>query len=322
MAPENPSSAVDTLIEGPVVDLAVTERRATGRAPWMEQPSFLDQAVKFLFLFLVAIVVVFPFVYVLAVSFSSSKDVLSGGLILFPRHPSLDAYQALLEGGVVAHALVVSVGLVVFGTAAKMIATTALAFGLSKRGVPGSKLILFMVLGTFLFSPGIIPNYLLVKALGMINTYQSLILPGLISVFNLVVMRNFFMDIPTDLVEAAQMDGANDWQLLWSVFLPLSKAVLAVIVLFYGVDIWNAFFNALLYLNDASMWPIQLVLRQYVLQGSALASATQLNPNQPPPPAETIQMAIVVLATVPILIVYPFLQKYFTKGVLTGAIKG
>ncbi len=319
----NPNPATsDVALTAGVLDLESTTSGAEGRPPWMEKPSILGQTVKFLFLFFVAVVMVFPFVYVLAVSFSSAKDVLAGGLILLPQHPSLDAYRALLEGGVVVHALEVSVGLVVFGTAAKMIATIALAYGLSKRGVPGAKIILFMVLGTLLFSPGIIPNYLLVKAVGMINTYQSLILPGLISAFNLVVMRNFFMDIPSELIEAAQMDGANDWQLLWDVYLPLSKAVLAVIVLFYGVDIWNAFFNAVLYLNDASMWPIQLVLRQYVLQGSALASAAQFNPDQPPPPAQTIQMAIVVLATVPILVVYPFLQKYFTKGVLTGAIKG
>jgi len=157
----------------------------------------------------------------------------------------------------------------------------------------------------------------------MIDTYQSLILPGLISAFNLIVLRNFFMNIPQDLMEAARLDGASDWQVLWQIVLPLSKAVLAVIALFYGVDIWNAFFNAILYLNDASMWPVQLVLRQYVLQGSSLAStAITLDPNQPPLPAQTLQMAIVVVATVPILVVYPFLQRYFTRGVLSGAIKG
>jgi ABC-type glycerol-3-phosphate transport system permease component len=177
-------------------------------------------------------------------------------------------------------------------------------------------------LATLLFRPGLIPSYLLVKNLGLIDTYQSLILPGLIGAFYLVILRNFFMNIPRELIEAARLDGASDWQVLVQVVLPLSKAVLAVIALFYGVDIWNAFFNAILYLNDASMWPVQLVLRQYVLQGSALASAMTLDPNQPPPPAQTIQMAIVVVATLPILVVYPFLQRYFAGGVLTGAIKG
>jgi putative aldouronate transport system permease protein len=288
----------------------------------MEPPSLPAQLGKFIFLAFIALVMVFPFLYVVAVSFSSARDVLAGGLILWPKNPSLEAYQAIFRGGIVARALGVSVGLVVVGTTAKMIATVTLAYGLSKRGVPGAKFVLFLVLGTLLFRPGMIPSYLLVKNLGMIDTYQSLILPGLISAFYLIILRNFFMNIPQELMEAARLDGASDWQVLWQIVLPLSKAVLAVVALFYGVDVWNAFFNAVLYLNDASMWPIQLVLRQYVLQGSAMASALTLDPNQPPPPAQTLQMAIVVVATLPILLVYPFLQRFFTRGVLTGAIKG
>jgi putative aldouronate transport system permease protein len=296
--------------------------RAGGRPVWMEAPSLPVQVAKAALLTLVMVVVLFPFVYVIAVSFSSERDVLGGGLILFPQHPTLDAYRALLRGGVVFRSLEVSVGLVTVGTAADMVFTIALAFGLSKRGVPGAKAVLLLVLGTLLFSPGLIPSYLLVKGLGLINTYPALVLPGLINAFNLIVLRNFFMNIPQELIEAARLDGASDWQVLWRLVLPLSAAALAVIALFYGVGIWDAFFNAILYLNDASKWPIQVVLQQYVLQGSALASAAQMNPNQPPPPAETIQMAIIVLATLPILLVYPFLQKYFAKGVLTGAIKG
>jgi putative aldouronate transport system permease protein len=318
---ENTSAAGDE-----IAAVAAVERmgsfRGSARPVWMEKPHPLAQAAKFIFLAFVAIVVAFPFVYIVAVSFSSAKDVLGGGLILFPKHPSLEAYQAILRGGVVTRALVVSVGLVAIGTALKMIFTIALAYGLSKSGVPGAKPVLFLVLGTLLFSPGLIPAYLLVKNLQLINTYTSLIVPGLVSAFNLVILRQFFMSIPQELLESARLDGANDWQILWRIVLPLSKASLAVVALFYGVDIWNAFFNAILYLNDASKWPIQLVLRQYVLQGSALASAVNLDPNQAPPPGQSIQMAVVVLATVPILLVYPFLQKYFSKGVLTGAIKG
>jgi ABC-type glycerol-3-phosphate transport system permease component len=295
---------------------------SSARPAWMEPPTLPGQIIKAAFLTFIALVMIFPFVYVVAVSFSSARDVLAGGLILWPKNPTLEAYQSIFRGGIVAHALGVSVGLVVFGTTAKMIATVALAYGLSKRGVPGAKFVLFLVLGTLLFRPGLIPSYLLVKNLGMIDTYQSLILPGLISAFYLLVLRNSFMSIPPELIEAARLDGASDWQVLWTIVLPLSKAVLAVIALFYGVDIWNAFFNAILYLNDASMWPVQLVLRQYVLQGSAMASALTLDPNQPPPPAQTLQMAIVIVATLPILLVYPFLQRYFAKGVLAGAIKG
>jgi ABC-type glycerol-3-phosphate transport system permease component len=203
-----------------------------------------------------------------------------------------------------------------------MIFTTTMAFGLAGRGVPGTRLVLLLIFGAMLFPPGMIPMYLLVKELGMIDSYASLIAPGLISAFNLIIVRQFFMNLPQELIDSARLDGASDWQLFWNIVLPLSKAVLAVVALFYAVGIWNSFFNAILYMNDATKWPIQVVLRQYVLQGSHLATAADINPNSPPPPAATMQMAIVVVATVPILIVYPFLQKYFTKGVLTGAIKG
>jgi len=202
--------------------------RASRRPAWMEEPGLLEQIAKGTVLALVALVMIFPFVYVVAVSFSSAQDVLAGGLILWPKNPSLEAYRAILRGGLVSRALTVSAGLVLFGTAAKMIVTVALAYGLSKRDVPG----------TLLFRPGLIPSYLLVKNLALIDTYQSLILPGLISAFNLIILRNFFMNIPSELVEAARLDGTSDWQVLWLIVLPLSKAVLAVIALFYGVEIW------------------------------------------------------------------------------------
>lgn len=297
-------------------------RRRDDRPPWMEQPHPLMTALKILVLAFIVVVMLFPFVNVIAVSFSSYKDVLGGGLILFPANPTLTAYEAIFQGGIVVRALQVSAGLTIFGTLAQMVFTTTMAYGLSRPGMPGSRAILFLVLGALLFAPGIIPNYLLIKELNLLNTYLALILPGLISAFNLIIVRQFFMNLPQELLDSARIDGASDWQVFWNIVLPLSKAVLAVVALFYAVGIWNSFFNAVLYLTDASMWPVQLVLRQYVLQGSSLAQAAEFNPNQPPPPPQTIQMAIVVVATLPILIVYPFLQKYFTRGVLTGAIKG
>ena len=314
-----PGSALG--VEGAAAMMA-RRRRSSARPVWMEEPPPLVQAAKAAALALIVFVMIFPLAYVISVSFSSAKDVLGGGLILFPRNPTLAAYRAIFEGGVVTRALQVSIGLTLIGTAIQMVFTTTLAFGLSKPGVPGARFVLFLVLGALIFSPGMIPSYLLVKELNLLDTYASLIVPGLIGAFNLIVVRNFFMSIPQELIDAARVDGANDIEIFWRIMLPLSKAVLAVIALFYGVGIWNSFFNAILYINDTTKWPIQVVLRQYVLQGSSLASAAQFNPNQPPPPAQTIQMAIVVVATVPILLVYPFLQKYFTRGVLTGAIKG
>ena len=163
----------------------------------------------------------------------------------------------------------------------------------------------------------------MVKQLGLLNSYASLILPVALNAFNLVVMRQFFLEIPHELVDSAKIDGASELRILWSVVLPLSGAVVAVIALLYAVFYWNAFFQALLYLSDSSMWPLQLVLRQYVIQGSPLPGVTAYSaPGGAPPPTQSIQMAVVVVATIPILLVYPFLQRYFTKGVLTGAIKG
>ena len=218
----------------------ISKRRGrTTRPVWMEKPNPLMQALKALMLFLLAMIMLFPFVYVIAVSFSSYSDTVRGGLILWPKHPTLDAYRAVLEGGVVARALKVSIGLTLFGTLAKMFATVTLAYGLSKPSVPGTRVVLFIALGSLLFSPGIIPSYLLVKELRLLDTFPALILPGLIGAFNLVILRNFFMNIPRELLEAAWIDGASDWQILWRITLPLSKAVLAVITLFYGVGIWK-----------------------------------------------------------------------------------
>jgi putative aldouronate transport system permease protein len=278
--------------------------------------------VKTVVLIVLAFLMVFPFIYVLAVSFSSFRDVLGGGLILFPAHPTLDAYNRIFTGGIVTRALQVSVGLTLVGTFVNVVMTVTMAYGLTKPSLPGSRFVLTTVLFTLLFSAGIIPNYLLVKQFGLLNSYASLILPGAISAFNLVILRQFFMNLPAELLESARIDGANDFWILWRIVLPLSKPVLAVVALFYGVAHWNDFFAATLYLNDADKWPIQLVLRQYVIQGSALSALITPDPLQPPPPPQTIQMAVVVVATVPILIVYPFLQRYFTKGVLSGAIKG
>lgn len=296
--------------------------QASTRPVWMEEPGPLMKAAKAITLLVLVVVMIFPMVYVVSMSLSSAADAARGGLVLFPKNPTLEAYRAILSGGVVQRALQVSFGLTLFGTAAQMLFTATMAYGLSRPTVIGARPVLYLVLGAMIFSPGMIPSYLLVKELGLINTYSALILPGLISAWNLIIVRNFFMNIPRELLDAARVDGANDLQVFTQIILPLSKAVLAVIALFYGVAIWNSFFNAILYLNDTGKWPIQLVLRQYVLQGTNLATAQSVEANSVPPPPETIKMAIVVVATVPILLVYPFLQKYFTKGVLTGSIKG
>ena len=302
---------------------AERKRRHSEKRPvWMEEPGPIMKVAKVLTLALIVIVMLFPMIYVVSMSFSSAADAARGGLVLFPKNPTLDAYRAILSGGVVQRALQVSLGLTLFGTAAQMLFTATMAYGLSRPSVIGSRVVLYFVLGALIFSPGMIPSFLLVSELGMINTYSALIVPGLISAWNLIIVRNFFMNIPHELLDAARVDGANDLQVFTQIVLPLSKAVLAVVALFYGVAIWNLFFNAIIYLNEPGKWPIQVVLRQYVLMGTNLASTEAVDTGAAPPPPQTIKMAIVVVATVPILLVYPFLQKYFTKGVLTGSIKG
>ena len=289
----------------------------------MEQPSRAQLAAKAIVLGLILVAVLYPFLSVVSTSLASQQDVdLGGGLVLLPLHPSLDAYASIFQGGVISHAIIVSISITTLGTLLSMLVTTGLAYGLS-RPVVGRKPLLMLTLLSLLFQPGIIPSYLVVKQLGMLNTYASLVVPVALNGFNLVVMRQFFLEIPHELIDSARIDGAGELRILLQIVLPLSGAVLAVVALLYAVFYWNAFFQALLYLQDSAMWPLQLVLRQYVIQGSPLPGVTAYSaPGGSPPPTQSIQMAVVVVATLPILIVYPFLQRYFTKGVLTGAIKG
>jgi len=287
---------------------------------WMEKPSRLSRWTQHTLLVLMALVMIFPFIYIGAVSISSYEDVIGRRLVIFPANPTLDAYRYVLASGIVTRAIGVSLFVTLVGTAVNLLMTITMAYSLSRRGVPGRGFVLGLVLFTILLAPGIIPRYLVVRQLGLLNSYWALILPGAISAFNLIVMRNFFMSLPDELIDSARIDGANDWQILWRIVVPLSKAVIAAIGLFYGVTHWNNFFDATLYITDSSKWPVQLVLRQFVLQAGLIPDAPDVAAVAPPP--LTIQMAIVVLATLPILVVYPFLQKYFTKGVLTGSIKG
>lgn len=289
------------------------------RPVWMGKPSALVQVLKLGVIAAISVLMLYPFLNVIAVSLADSAEVDFGGL--WPRVWSLEAYSSILRGGIVSRALLVSIGITVVGTACSMICTSMMAYGLTRTAdLPGMRVILYLALFTMLFGAGMIPNFLLIKSLGLLDSYAAMILPGLISAFNLVVLRNFYMQLPRELIEAARIDGCDDWQIFTRIVLPLSKAVSAVIALFYAVGYWNTFFSALLYVNDATKWPIQLVLNLYVVQGSPMPQIQ--DPNHLPPQPESVQMAVVVLAVLPILLVYPFLQKYFTKGVLTGAIKG
>jgi putative aldouronate transport system permease protein len=300
----------------------------SARAVWEEEPTAIGRFGKPVVLALIALVVAFPLYVVVVTSLSSTEAVTrAGGLVVVPRELTVSAYVQLLSGGVVTRALLISVVITVVGTAFSLGVTVLAAYGLSRPGSLFHRPLLFVVLLTFLFGPGIIPSYLVVNALGLIDHYASLILPAAVSAFNLIVMRSFFMGIPSELIDSARIDGAGEFAILRRIVLPLSKAVVAVVGLFYAVGYWNAFFNALLYINDNNKWPLQMVLRTYIVQQQPLPTgaggvATGVGLGLQPAPGLAIKMAIVVIAIVPVLLVYPFIQRHFQKGVIIGAVKG
>lgn len=301
--------------------LARTVLKRSPRPLWMGTPSRPLIALKTVSLLVIATLVIFPFIVVVSTSLASQDQVTdAGGWVIWPKSVHFDAYSSILSGGVVTRATLVSVGVTLIGTTASLIVTITLAYALARPKLYAGKPLLLMVLLTFFFTPGLIPSYLVVQSLGLIDSWSSLILPVLVNAFNLIVLRGFFQGIPDDLYEAARIDGAGELRILWRIVLPLSKAAVAVVGLFYAVGYWNSFFSAVLYLNDASKWPLQVVLRQYVLEGSPLAGSIATADARVSAP-NSIQMAVVVLALVPIVCVYPFIQRHFTKGVLTGAIK-
>ncbi|WP_462409872.1 carbohydrate ABC transporter permease [Neobacillus sp. Marseille-QA0830] len=272
-------------------------------------------------LFIIAVTMLFPFLYIFSVSFSSVADFLKNDILLWPKHWVTDAYTYILGSDRFIHSLLVTVYITVVGTFVNLVFTSTMAYVLT-RGIIGQRQILFLVLFTLLFSAGMIPTYMVVKQTGLLNTFWALILPVAISPYNLIIMRQFFLGIPEELSEAATIDGANEIQIFTKIILPLSKPSLAAFGLFYAVSHWNSYFSGVLYLNDPAKWPIQVVLRQIVIVNEPNAALGGHEVMEVLPPPETVQMAAILLATIPILIVYPFLQKHFAKGVMLGSVKG
>ncbi|WP_338702160.1 carbohydrate ABC transporter permease [Streptomyces sp. Q6] len=295
-------------------------RRDTARPAWMEPPSPAGQALKLVVILGMIVAVGYPFLLAIGTSLSTKAELAAnGGYVLFPQHPTLEAYRVVLAGGVVTRAATVSVGVTLVGTALSLLCTVCLAYGLSRPGTFAGKPLLLVVVGTFLFTPGVIPNYLVVQELGLIDSYGAMVLPIMLNAFNVIVVRAFFQGIPDELHEAARLDGAGELTILCRIVLPLSKAVIAVVGMFYAVTYWNSFFNAMLYINDSNKLPLQVILRSYVIQGDTF-NAKALGVSVLPA-TTALSMAVLILAVLPIVAVYPFLQKYFVKGVLTGAVK-
>ena len=282
----------------------------------------LFDGINIFLLALVGVLMLFPFLYIFSVSFSTLEDFLRSEILLWPKTWSTDAYEYILESKAFLRSLGVTAYVTIVGTLVNLFFTATMAYALS-RGIMGQRFFLFMVLFAMLFNAGMIPTYLIVKETHLLNTLWSLILPVAIGPFNLLVIRSFFMNIPNELHEAAKIDGANDLRIFASIILPLSKPSLAAFGLFYAVTHWNSYFSAILYINDPRLWTVQVILRQIVIvaEPTAALGTNEMLLENPPPPV-TIQMAAILLATVPILIVYPFLQKHFAKGVMLGSVKG
>lgn len=266
-----------------------------------------------------AIITFLPFVYIFISSFTSSAEILQKGFVLIPEHPTLEAYQYIFTTDVFLRSILITVFITIAGTTINIIMTSMMAYGLSHEHLMGRKTLMVMIVFTMLFSGGMIPSYLLIKNLRLINSYAALILPGAINAFNFIIMKNFFQQIPKELAESAKIDGANDLVILWKVILPVSMPILATFSLFYAVGHWNTFMSAILYINDPAKWPIQVLLRNIVILSQTGVGEGEMDVYIPP---ATIKMAVIVVATLPILMVYPFLQKHFVKGMMLGSIKG
>ncbi|WP_432939943.1 carbohydrate ABC transporter permease [Kribbella sp. CA-253562] len=308
--------------------MSAPDHRISKRQPvlvgGMPMPGRTERVLKAVFLTVICGAVVFPFVGVISTSLASPEEVIrAGGFVLLPTDGiDLSAYKSILSGGTVTQSILVSGFITVVGTTIALLLTCTLGWALSRRGTVGNKPLLLLVLVSLLFNPGLIPSYLVIQQFGLLNSLWAVILPVSVSAFNVIVVRAYFVGLPGEVLDSARIDGASEWKLFWHIGLPLSKAVVAVVGLFYAVGYWNSFFGALLYLSDSSKWPLQLVLRTYVVNGVEIGAQDLGGGSEALPPQTSIQMAILMISIVPILCVYPFVQRHFAKGVLTGAVKG
>ena len=267
----------------------------------------------------VVIIAAYPFLYVLANSLSSPMFVLQGKVVLIPKGFTTDAYVLAFQKIPIAKAYINTIKYVTLGTALNILLTILTAYPLSRKGFYGKPIFTFIIMFTMFFSGGLIPTYLVVKKLGMVNTTWAIVLPLMINVWNLIVTKTFLQTIPESLIEAAQIDGASEFGILAIIIIPLSKVIIATMVLFYAVDHWNSFFWPMIYLNDPDKYPVQLLLRQILIEstGDGNANYEGMDVIQ-----ENLKYACVIIAIIPIVCVYPFVQKYFVKGIMIGSVKG
>jgi putative aldouronate transport system permease protein len=293
-----------------LLDQAQTQTRPRQERPGTIKESAGDRVflgAVYLFLIVVLLIILLPLVYIVSASLSSPQAVSSGRVLLWPVDFSFRGYAAALSDPRIPTGIFNSLFYTFFGTIISVSLTTAVAYPLSRRSFYGKGFLMAFLIFTLLFNGGLIPTYLVVKSLGMLNTAWALLIPQAVGVWQVIIARTFFQStIPDELGEAAELDGCNDLRFLWSVVLPLSRPILAILILMYATFQWNAYFDALIYLRDPDLFPLQLILRSSLIQNSPGSGS----------------MALIVISTIPALIIYRYAYRYFTKGFLIGAIKG
>lgn len=277
------------------------------------------------FLSLIGLIVLYPLIYVVSCSFSTPASLLAGDVILFPTEFSLEGYRAIFKTDTILIGFRNSGFYTLIGTLINLFVTTMAAYPLSRKDMWGRGFIMMLFTFTMIFSGGMIPDYLLIKDLHIMNTVWAMLLPGAIAVYNMIIMRTFFQSsIPEELLDAAKIDGCSDIAYLFKIVLPLSKSIMAVITLYYAVSHWNAYFNAFMYLSDKKLYPLQIFLREILISSSIdtemlideFAKTSMYGIEH------VLKYALIVVATIPMMVIYPFVQKHFVKGVMIGAVKG
>ena len=275
-------------------------------------------------LIVLAFITIFPLYYVVLISLADYGAVQKQLIYIFPTSLNLEAYKLIFDEKMFFNAFLVSVFITVVGTVLSMLLSTAASYALSKKFIPGQKIMFTLILIPMFFGGGLIPYYMMIKNLHLIDKIWVMILPGAVNTFYLILLKNFFEELPASIEESAKIDGANDLYILYRIVLPTSAPVIATISLFYAVDRWNDYYTALLFISNRNLYPLQLLLREAILNVNQLMASSigaQIAQSNRAPYTQGLQMAIIVISTIPIFCVYPFLQKHFTKGIMLGAIK-
>lgn len=282
--------------------------------------------INYILLGLLLITILYPLVYVVSASFSSGEALASGKVRLFPVEPTLLSYKTVFEYDAIWVGFVNSIIYTVVGTVVSMVLTLLVAYPLSRDDFRGKKVLSSIFLFTMMFSGGLIPTYMLVKNLGLMNTMWSIILPTAVSAYNVIVARTFFnQTIPKELLEASQMDGCSDFRFFSQIVIPLSKPIVAVLCLWIAISLWNGYFNPLIYINEESKYPLQLVLRRILLMSQVNFANANIDPARVAANrylSQMLQYSTIIISSLPLMILYPFIQKYFVKGVMIGSVKG